>query len=347
MPHLWKWVRDRLELYGLYVNQVQALKKYPDFERMVRKILNEDRLSKATEYEQSEYELALDIYSYRNGDTFLNKILPFLIKDHRRITTLGKSANPAGSQGQSTSPEEPDPVSIVVSYLRSAMEETVNRDFTRTFLPFRESESQLDEGVIKAMQKEDGMTNPRPDRVYSVSKDRYTFPHGFRVPDKIGQYLEIVKDTHHAFFIIEGKSSTGIPEDAQNQASRGGASLVNSARLLRKEIGLLDVDTESVGPDVNTFVYSATLSPLLIEYWVNWAEVFIVDGERKTRFNMSKLHSIAIGDTMNLGLLRRLNHNILDWGCGARFDGLKPVYEAIVTHTNGLGEPAAKKSKTK
>lgn len=131
-------------------------------------------------------------------------------------------------------------------------------------------------------------------------------------------YLEVLKDVYHAFLILEGKSNEGSPQEAINQACRAGAALVRAARLLREALGEADFQ----GADHRTFVFSATMSPGLMEIWAHWAEV---SGETTT------FHK-AIDDEQHFGHLRRILHNILDWGCGARLDEQEPVHQAIVAY---------------
>lgn len=80
--------------------------------------------------------------------------------------------------------------------------------------------------------------------------------------------MEVAHGQNHSFFIIEGKSNKGSHTDAENQARRGGATLVNAARILYDRISMEDV----TGADERTFVFSATVTPEFMAIWVHWAE---------------------------------------------------------------------------
>ncbi|KAL8752071.1 MAG: hypothetical protein Q9184_005859 [Pyrenodesmia sp. 2 TL-2023] len=324
------WIKARLEAHGLVQNDRDAYKRYPQFAASVGRIINQKRQSKVDIKEFENFQFALEAYKTQNEDTVLAALLPFIIKPDRTV-----QVSPAGPavQGHSyiqdqTAPLTKDEVWEVSSFLRDGLVTIVNREFARTFLAFRDDGSVLDKDVVKALQKEDGMTNPKPDRTYAIMRTKYKFPQHFRLPAKISLYLEIVKDVHHPFFIFEGKSNEGSPLDAANQACRAGAAVVRTARLLRAELGETDVQ----GADDRTFVFSATMSPGLIELWVHWAEVLPEEEGGMVVYHMTKLSSKALDDEQHFGQVRRMLHNILDWGCGARFDNLKPLYEAIVAH---------------
>ncbi|KAL8936681.1 MAG: hypothetical protein Q9216_004807 [Gyalolechia sp. 2 TL-2023] len=310
------WVKGRLEAHGLIQNDRDAYKRYPDFAAEVEKIINRKRKSEVGIGEFEDFQFTLEKYQGQNEDSVLVALLPFIIKSDRTVQV--------SEPGNTTEDTEWE----IKSFLRSGLVTIVNREFARTFQSFRDDGSVLDKELIKALQKEDGMTNPKPDRTFAIMRDKYKFPQHFRIPAHIDVYLEVMNDVHLPFCILEGKSHRGSALDAANAACRGGATLVRTARLLRADLGEADV----VGADHRTFVFSVTMSPGLIEVWVHWAEVPGREEDRETDFHMTKLCSRALDDEQQFGQVRRMLHNILDWGCGARFDGLKPLYEAIQSY---------------
>ena len=124
------------------------------------------------------------------------------------------------------------------------------------------------------------------------------------------QLLGVAPGVQHPFFIVEGKSEQGSVADAQNQARRGGASLVHTTRSLLTHIGEPDVE----GLDMRIFILSATMSPDIMEIWVHWAEV-IPTG---VRFHMNQVASRALAEEEQVVQLRKILHNILDWGVNKR-----------------------------
>ena len=69
--------------------------------------------------------------------------------------------------------------------------------------------------------------------VYGLKSEKHSIAVGTEVPPCILNLLEIVTKVRHAFLIIEGKSHAGSAAVAENQARRGGATLVKAARKLR------------------------------------------------------------------------------------------------------------------
>lgn len=307
----------------LFQNDGAAYNKYPSFKKQIVEILDQQRLSGVGPMEFEEFQEVLQLYQGDIEDTFLNKILPLIIKESRTVPTVQTETS---SQHQLAAAVDENQHAVVKWY-RSGLKEIVNREFARTFLSFRDNGSELDKEVIIAMEKEDGVTNPKPDRTFGIAKSNCNIPEAFRMPEEIKCYFEIVPRTYNPFFLIEGKSYHGTIYEARNQACRGGASLVLAARLLRQTLGEPDVK----GVDTRTFVFSATLTPSEIEIWVHWADVA---GENaRTKFHMTRLHSKTWHDEQGFGQTRRIVHNILDWGCGARLVRLNPLHQAIIQYT--------------
>ena len=328
-----QWVRDKLKSHMLFQDDQAAWNQFPKFQEHVRCILNQNRVSEVGPVEAAEFEEILSMYSSDNEDTFLLHILPFLIKPSRTVVTTQSQSGNNTTEGYA---EE----SSVVAWHRSGLKTIANREYKRTFLSFRDGQD-ADEALVIEMQKEDHVTNPKPDRIFSVGADAASLPKGFRISEEIAQYLEIVSGLHNPHAILEGKSTDGNIEDARNQACRGGAALVLAGRLLRGLLGMPD----STGPDTRTMVFSATLDPNVVEIWVHWALVPEEGG--KLEFHMNRLAQKGLLE--NLGPIRRLMHNILDWGCGTRQEGLNSLYEKIETYETEAAaqSPAKKKAKTK
>ena len=212
----------------------------------------------------------------------------------------------------------------VESFWDDGLAVKVDCEFRKGFLPGREK----DEELSRAMAKVDGMTNPKPDYTYGLRIDHYPIPDDVTVSAYIDFLLEVVPILHHPFFIIEGKSDSGSKAEAENQACRGGAALINAARQLRERIGARA--TEATGPDQQTYIYSATLSPGLMDIWVHWAEVRTTP--RPPVFHMNRLDSVSLHSDGAAGKLRMITHNILDWGCVDRSPQIQEVYNQIFAY---------------
>ncbi|KAL8935125.1 MAG: hypothetical protein Q9216_005575 [Gyalolechia sp. 2 TL-2023] len=302
----------------------KAFAQYPQFQQRVKNIVNQKRKSMVDPLEFSEFQLAWHTYKGKNEDTRLNKLLPFFMKEKRTLSI--------------DSPAEEEDAHAVVSYLRSGLIEITNREFQRTCLPLREDGSPLEKKLLDAMAKVDGLTNPKPDRTFGVSMKKIPLPIGFSTPPEIAVWLETMRGVHHCFFLIEGKPYQGNLLDAHNEACRGGATLVGAARRLLATLGTPDI----VGPDTRTFVFSATLSPGLMDIWIHWVDVPTPGA--LPLYHMNKIMSKAIDDEENFGQLRKALHNILDWGCGPRMADLQPLYPSIMEYAERQWKEAEQKT---
>lgn len=289
----------------------EAYERYPNLDHRVQSIINAKRTSEVTNKETDNFQFSFNLYEGQNEDTFLVNILPYLIKTDRTVEL------------QPQLPEESK--KEIFDFVRSGLATVINREYRRSFQAFRDDGSVIDKDLIKAMAKEDGATNPKPDRLYATFPFTYKWPYNVRIPADIDEHLQIMEGVYNPFFFIEGKSYEGKEMDARNAASRGGGSLCLTLRSLYEMLGF----EEKPGADLRTFVFSATLSPVALNIWVNWAEVR--EEGKVTLFHMTKVAGWLL-DAPNLGAMRRTLHNILDWGVGARAEGLKPVYEKIVEY---------------
>ena len=69
-----------------------------------------------------------------------------------------------------------------------------------------------------------------------------------------------------------------------------------------------------------------------MEFWVHWIEHR--EGQQPI-FQMNRLKAVALHDDSSARKLRKMIHNILDWGCGARFNGFKRIYEKFSSKNEG------------
>ncbi|KAL8918532.1 MAG: hypothetical protein Q9208_007288 [Pyrenodesmia sp. 3 TL-2023] len=360
------WVRESLEAYNMFQDQDKAYSRYPVLGRKVEKILARKRQSGVTAEEYQEFKLTLNEYRDANEDTMVDNVFPFLIKESRKVPPnrapkdvvvmessdegeeSGVDSEDSGLQWQSDSMDEltkqdlsflrkkanlaQDEVWVSVSFLRSGAVRIANREFWRAPVPSRSPDDLgLDKDLLKAMAKEDKLTNPKPDRVYGISR-KFKWPAGFRVPSLVRIYLDIMRSCRHVYLINEAKSAGGDIREARNQACRGGTALVLSARQLWALLGEEDV----VGADLRTIVFSAVMSPETVEIWVHWAEVprKTQSGQTSQRpiYHMNMVRSESMNNKTGMEHLRACLHNIIDWGVGPRWDELQPLYALIIEY---------------
>lgn len=312
------WVKNRLETHNLVLDHGESLEPYPLFAAHVKGILDAKRTSGVPAEQFQDFLVDLTTYEGHNEETMLVNLLPHLIKSKRKVAVPG-GVLPEGEKLQ------------VQSYRRDGLITIVNKEFNLELLNFGDDGAALHEGLVAS-----DITIPKPNRVYGIDpkKNKDKFPPYFKIFPELDRYLQVVEGIHHPFFIIEVKSASGSMMDAETSASRGGGGLTVASRLLRRILGM---NTTGLGPDQETFVFSATLDPKAIFIWVNWAEVKGED-EGETIYHMTKVKQYFLDDKLQFRGIRRTLHNILDWGCGKRLEGMKPLYEAIVKFEAGQTE---------
>ena len=310
-----------------------AWDNYPDFKQHVRSVVHVTRPSGVKARSVKKLQEKSEFYKGANEDTILREILPLIIKPERRVYKIGNDVT-----------EKDVEQWTVEDYWEDGLGVEVNRLFRKMdLLPNAYLDLGLAKQLAEALAKEDGMKEPKPDCVYGIRPTRFPKPDGTL---HTHPYLEIVRQIHQAFLIVEGKSEQGQISQAENQACRGAATLINAARMLLSELGVDDV----VGPDSRTYIYSVIQDAKIMEIYVHWAEV----GTGPVRYHMNRICSKSLNDDSALEVLRRALHNILDWGLVDRYEDLKQRYDILyekektdeqrrLAAQQAAGSPAAKR----
>ena len=234
---------------------------------------------------------------------------------------------------RSTNKKDSEGAWIVAHFSEDGAVVTKNRQFAKDLLPtWKRAREATDWAWIhKQMAKERGMTRPKPDFTYGVRENHYptigtkTFSSYVRALVGVAPYIQ------HPYFIIEGKTANTSIIEAENQAIRGGATLVHARRLLNARSGKKD----ELGVDKDSYVFSMTLDTSAAKVWVHWCEIDVwepkKDGSKEyfETYHMNELYKADLEDAGKLELLRIKMHNIIDWGCGARMREISDVMDKI------------------
>ena len=351
--------------HNIVSDRREELQKHPDLSRIVDNIVNSDRQSVMKPESAARFLKQHVYYEDQSEETLLLHLVPLILKrDHMRKVSPGDQITSAAN----TAPREG--LEVTTADVTAAMDPdewtssewfddwlcvSKSCDFRRGLLPTHYGDEDFEPEIAKALAKFDGMTNPRPDFCYGLRTDSFPVPSGVMLSSEIQDLLQMAPGMEHPFLTIEGKSNKGVVGEAENQARRGGACLVNGARKLRERVGEAVNDA---GPDLKTIVFSATWTPNLVDIFVHWAEVIVVDAAieateragiqpvqqtqhsehieniqpaelKSTIFHMTHLKSYPLRNADVLPDLRRALHNILTWGCIDRLVDLKPLRVTI------------------
>lgn len=284
-----------------------------DFCGLVLKVADTERPSGRKPQSEKRWQQRIKKIAVHNEDTMLDHILPLLIKVGRQVPVEG----PLNEEEFHVDQRAYD--LMWEDFEDSGLDWIVDREFDGTFLPNTYSKVGYAAEIAKALAKERGMKNPKPDRAYGLSINEIQPPadQEGRLRDQLTAWLNVVPTLQHVFFLIEGKSSAGDMNKAVDQACRAGTVAVYTQRLLLEATGQGNVDE---GPDRQTYVYTATIDDKGMSFWVNFAHVqkLVPSGEKIVNYYMEHVFSYHFR-TVDAELhLRRVCHNILDWGVQTR-----------------------------
>ena len=191
--------------------------------------------------------------------------------------------------------------------------------------------------VEKVLEKEVGISEPRPDYCFGLEEDRYLDINDPGINEYTRVLISVKSNVIHPFLIFEGKAARGSLADAENQAIRGRATLVYARRILNHNAGL----PHFTGPDKQSFAFSMTLDCYGARIWVHWCEVqprkgpagaedntFLANEYYET-YHMDPLASYNFSKVEDVGDLAITLNNILDWGCLQRKREVDCVLERL------------------
>lgn len=333
IPKTPDWVGDTMTSHGLLHDNRKALNRYPAFKEKVLGVINQDRSSRMKDGSVQKVRDRQEFCDRANEDTFLQILLPLVVKG----TYLGKNTKEgealedfnhrlADCKSDDDRERLKEAELGVEEFWDDGLRVTVNKEFQKTLLPNAYLDQGFEADIAKALAKVEGMKNPKPDRAYGLDKNKYPVPRGIIVSAETRVLLEIAPLMQDTFFFVEGKGIRGSGAEAENQARRGGATLVNAKRHLHAL--MQDVETKD-SADERTFVFSATMSPQVMDIWVHWAEVTKQDG---VIFHMNRLISKSLYDDGGIPQLRIALNNILEWGCNSRNSELQDFYNRLYMH---------------
>lgn len=189
----------------------------------------------------------------------------------------------------------------------------------------------------KAMAKETGISEPRPDYCFGLEVNMHPNIKTTSINEYTRVLIGVRSNLRYPFLIFEGKGARGSLADAENQAMRGGATLVYARRILNHKAGL----PHFTGPDKQSFAFSMTLDCYTAHVWVHWCEVqpaeAPVDAEDNTflaneyyeTYHMDSLVHCDFSKLEDVQDLTRTLNNILDWGCLQRKREVDCVLETL------------------
>ena len=181
-----------------------------------------------------------------------------------------------------------------------------------------------------------GLTNPKPDFTFGFEDPANPPRTAPRLSSADIALITMAESLRHPFFVVENKSAQDPIEDAENQAIRSGAALVEARRQLENNARPVG-ETEKEGIDMNSFAFSCCWVPQYANIFVHWHELRKAeplnnpfdkptnefDGEDRaieqsdtysSIWHMNLIQGYTFSREGDMKEFRRDIDNILDWG---------------------------------
>jgi len=286
-------VRMSLAEQGMWFENYDSYDKYPAFKAKIDRLVFRDRGSvmrteSVRKIKQWRRENAIEKKS-----TYYATFEPQIIKRERMVPTLKRSLD-----------------GVIIEESKKFVEDRLHRQtdclFANGVLPKR-----IEDYAGKIL----GLTNPKPDVVFGILKDRFPPPARAQLSGFVKNLIGVAAGLEHPFFGIEVEGPGGSIEEAENQALRTGTTLVNAFRQLVKAAKDPAQGEEKEGLDDVTFAFTCSWVPQLAKIHVHWHELQ-KDGSSVWHMNVVRYYLMDYDDHMEN--FRRDIYNILDWGidCG-------------------------------
>ena len=331
-------VRTVLELNSMFINDMEAYKRYPAVAESVKAIMGHRESTMKPEQVEELARIRGD-FECSTETTFLVNFMTKLIAGKRLV----KSA-------ELSEPSDDDKQYIERSWSAERLRTIWLAPFRKEALPALNT-ANYDKALKELLDKSPRVTNPTPDMTFGLCQDAFTATDRI-INNKYFACVEACPQSLHSWFLVECKT-TGPVVDAINQACRGGAALVFTRRHFNaipatKDISAKDVprqtnlshdeqqQEEPKMADLNSVAFSMVLTPHIANIYVHWAE--IQGNSIRYHMNMVQDRSISSPIGTGLGELRRDVDNILDWGTLGRKRDIQGVLKMIRRNAAGVEE---------
>lgn len=250
--------------------------------------------------------------------SMLDHILPIPRKDGRQVPDA--SGPLTLLDAPRNAPQDPPDFHLEwEDFEDSGLDWTQDQQYKSIYLPNAYTGVDYGDDIAKALAEGSGVKSPRPDSAF-VFNLKFIQPPNHQdalLRPQTWDSLNAIPNLHYVFFLIEAVQSAGDRAKATNQAFRGGTVAIRLQRLILEAIGK---DVMKPGLDEETYVYTATVTEGVMEFWVNFAYVHLDESNRPyTRYYMEYNYTSAFRNPDALLSLRRVCYSILDWGTRSRF----------------------------
>ena len=276
--------------------------QYEKFKETVQSILLGRRQSTVKKEDEDEFVRVYNYCQSRNEATFKINMLSRMIKTQIKVAI--------DEVYEMCSPHH---LGVVAEY-----EQALKREY----LPHRYVNTMLSKKEIDVLLKKEGMANAVPDGIWGFDPDKLPKPADFPMDPELKEVIEVAPTIQWPFYFLECKCHRGDPEECRNQAGRGGATVNNAACIALRKMGRKSM---SIGPDLETYLFSSTIHVDMIQYWIHWVDV----RAEGLFYHMDELHYERFAGPNMLARVRAPITNILEWGLFVRMPACEQRHNAV------------------
>lgn len=300
-------VRLSMAEENLRFQDEDAYEKYPDFQKVITKMVFGPRDSTM----RPESIRAIKEWRAKNAMNqevgYYGKLIDMVVKDDRVIKEA-RMVTMFEEDGVMKPLEGGDFMKEILKVKKSFKEDEMialpNLQFNHKSIP----------RITPASENKLGMTTPKPDWVFGIEEPQFGELIDKKLSEDTKAWIRLAQGVRHPFFAIENKSARDSIENAENQAVRSGAAMVNAYRQLlnkAKDNGY----EEQPGCDKESYAFTCSWVPQMANLHVHWHEL-LADGTSLWHMNLLKGYLFSERKAMND--FRADVHNILDWGIAAK-----------------------------
>ncbi|KAG8526415.1 uncharacterized protein KY384_000008 [Bacidia gigantensis] len=319
-------IGDRMVQHGLKFGDFEAYERYPALQEKVHEILGVEAVVDAHLMSEKRFKNVILESAELNEATFLQNVWPIIWKDGH----FAKS--PEGD------------VVFKDWRLNEHVQVTMDVEFRGTLLPHRYANKGFEREMETKLKKSDNMKNSRPD---------YTgLYHPFLIIEgKSAQGSELDAALHarrgaatlvHADRLAADilNITPGSVSGTASIAARSGTStdwtIVEGTKDLNFNSTYESQQHSQDGiisstADLTSLVFSATIIPACVTFFVHWyEEVTYADQSKEDFYHMTPVRSQSNRDPDKpLSKVRKTLHNIAKWGCGDRIDDHLRIWKTL------------------
>lgn len=290
-----------------------------NFKAKVMKVMKSDRHSEVSGKDAKRFKDNLGAYKNDNENTLMQAILPIMMKEEFSSQNVNDRGEVEGDQRER-------------SFIEAGVKYQVNQLFYNKYclphqymnvVPLDESE------VHKHFDSKKCMTTPKPDYLYGLDRPELSAP----PPDiMLSDGLDVLLDitgVRNVFFVWENKSGGGDLLKCGNDALKDASALI----LARRKLYALKGRAIKPGIDKETYLYTAINNSDKIEFFIAYA--WLPKELDRVEFCMEMIGSEEFTYDQDipahtiLTSIRKVLHNIIEWGSVKRIPELKKFYQEL------------------